>query len=240
MSAEDQTTDNLPILIGHSHVAAIAEAACSVQVSLDVISFWQEPDALRRTGSHLDFRASLFDRLAFAPYVLSAIGGGAHSVLGLVEHPEPFDFVLPTAPDLPLDTGRRLIPIDGMYAAVAEQNAEYEEILRLLVRTAKVVVAHLEPPPPLADADLIRPFVPWALFPDQPREVTPRWVRYKIWRLQCEWTAKTCGKLGVRYVPCPADGMTQDGFLHPDLTHDGIHANGGYGRLVLQQLGLVH
>src|SRR2546430_12243633 len=50
--------------------------------------------------------------------IFSCIGGNDHNVFGLVEHPQPFDFVLEERPELPLCLGRECIPTQIVSAAL--------------------------------------------------------------------------------------------------------------------------
>jgi hypothetical protein len=221
------------VCIGHSHVRALADAE---DPDLDCMNFWLtgNPWVEREDGHHL--RDDLAERLAKGRLVLSLIGGSAHSVLAAVEHPRPFDLVLPADPDLPLDTSRELVPADALRMKLEEMSTPFLNSIPLVARVATGPLVQLEPPPPLADNELIAPFVPWAFYPGQPRIVAPKWVRYKVWRLHCEVIAATCARLGVALAPSPPAARDDEGFLHPDFNEDGAHANAAYGALVLEEL----
>src|ERR1700761_5450888 len=87
------------VCIGHSHAAAVAHAAQAQGRQIDPILFWSEAGAVGADGA---LRPDLADRVRRAPKVVTAVGGSSAAVVGLVEHHRPFDFVLPSEPDLPL------------------------------------------------------------------------------------------------------------------------------------------
>jgi hypothetical protein len=222
------------VCIGHSHAAALEHSGAP---ALDVIDLWVTPDPwVRDAGAIVGFRKDLTERIQAAETVLSLIGGSAHTVLGMVEHSRPFDLVLPSDQDLPVDEMRELVPAGAVRRKLIEMNDESFQAIRAISHTARGPVVHVGPPPPLSDPARIAPRVPWDHFPGQPRVVTPKWVRYKLWRLQNEIYADVCARLGVRYASAPASATDEEGFLLPCYDQDGTHANGAYGALVVEQL----
>lgn len=208
-----------------------------VGFSLDSINFWETPEPWLRDDAGIRLRPDLAERIARGSLVLSLIGGSAHTVLGMVEHERPFDFVLPSAPDLPVDESRELTPAEAVRATLTELAMKYLETVPGVLHAATGPVIHIEPPPPLADAERIAPRVPWKLFPGRPQVVAPKWLRYKLWRMHSEVIAAACGGFGVRYMTTPDRAKDSEGFLDPVYDHDGVHANAAYGALLLDELG---
>jgi hypothetical protein len=205
---------------------------------LDAINFWGIRDPWLQSENGMQLRPDLVGRLAQGKRVMSSIGGGAHTVLGMVEQQRPFDFVLPSLPDLPIDANREIVPADAVRATLLEMTAPYLEQLAVVAgSTAGRPVTQLEPPPPLAEAERIAPHVPWSLFPGQPRLIAPKWFRYKLWRMHNEVIEKACARMGIGYVPAPNSANDAEGFLHPRYEEDGVHANAAYGALVLEEFG---
>ena len=221
------------VCIGHSHVAALEKAH---DPDLDSMNFWGTGDPWVQRDGTTWLRDDLAERIARGRLVLSSLGGSAHTVLGAVEHQRPFDFVLPSRPDLPLDETRDIVPADAVRETLAELTTPYLDGIPALVRAATAPVVHLEPPPPVADTDLVASRVPWPFYPGQPRVVAPKWLRYKVWLMHCEIIAAACAHHGVGLARAPARSMDSEGFLHPDFNEDGAHANGAYGALVLESL----
>ena len=230
-----------PLLcIGHSHIHAVKAAAEGDGLRIDSIPFWFEPGALPRDDQgRLAFRPDLLERIRVVRPVVSFVGGAAHSVVGAVEHPRPFDFILPSDPELPFDATRELIPADAVRAALVTADAEFGEIFRLLLVSAGGPVTQVEAPPPVPDSERLRAHTPWSFFPGQPQEIAPKWLRYKLWRLHSEIVAERCAALNVAYVRVPRAAMDAEGFLRAGLDADGYHGGPEYGRMVLQSLGVV-
>jgi len=222
------------VCIGHSHVGAIA--GCGAP-NLDVIDFWVAGPLWDDTDEGIRFRPDIVERVAKGSQVLSMIGGFAHYILGAAEHPRPFDFVLPSRPDLPFDDSRLLVPADAVRAKLTEMGGPQIDPLSELVRISNGPVVHIAPPPPAVDIQIVE-------YPVDPfegrRVVAPKWVRYKIWRLHCEIIEAHCNQNGIRFLPPPAAATDDDGFLLPEYRlSDFLHGNAGYGALVLEQLGRV-
>jgi len=224
------------VCIGHSHAQALALAAALNGVALDTINFWLSGEPWLRDEAETRLRPDLAQRIAQGRLVLSVLGGSAHTVLGQVEHPRPFDFVLPSEPDLPVDARRELVPAEAVRAKLTEMAMEFLQNLPVLLRYATGPVIQMEPPPPVADADRIAPHVPWGFFPGQPRVIAPKWLRYKLWRMHSEVIATVCARHGIGYSRVPAGARDAEGFLDPHYDADGSHANGSYGALVLDAL----
>ena len=223
-----------PVLIGHSHSQPIFDAAKTAGVRLEGFNFWWAPQPAvdaGRTALHPDIARALSRGTVF-----SVVGGAAHNVMGLVLHPRPYDFVLPAAPDLPLDTQVELIPARAVREALAESVQEYLDLIGLVRAAATGRMHQLQAPPPLEDGARILPDVPWAMLPHQDRAVSPAPLRYKLWRLYCEIEAEFCGRSGVEVIAPPTEAVDARGYLKPAYYADAMHANQSYGALVLQQM----
>ena len=229
------------VAIGHSHVKAVLDALPLPldPARFDVVSFWVEPGAVVREGERARYSRAVERRIAGGGRVFSCIGGSAHTVLGLAAHPRPFDFVLPSRPELPVDPLREPVPADGVRAALAAIAGEFFGLMDALARVARAPVVQLAPPPPLADAERIAPHVPWEYFPGRQQVIAPRWLRYKLWRMHCEMIEAESARLGWGFAWQPAAALDPDGFLRPELDGDGLHAGPGYGRLVLDAAGVA-
>ena len=227
------------LLIGHSHVHAPVDTIREKSLNLDAIAFWVEPGAIETTSQGLRFREDLAKRIAVNRPIYSFIGGNAHTVLGLVDYHRGFDFVLPQAPHLPLDPERELVTAESVRHALASIDQGSTPILELLVRSAPGRVVHVGPPPPVFFADATREKYPWNMTPDRPRAFAPALVRYKIWRLSVDMIASRARELGITFVPAPNACQDENGFLREEFRKDVAHANGLYGALILEKLGLL-
>ena len=236
----DRVADRLgrtPALIGHSHARAIFEAAERQGVRLRGYNFWNAPQpalSAARTAFHPDIAA----QLQRGP-VFSAVGGSVHSVMAMVQHPRPFDFVLPSRPDLPMIEGAEVLPFTAIQRAMAAAVEEYLQIMRLIRRQSTGRVFHLEPPPPLEDGEQVLADVPWMFFPGLTHEVAPASLRYKCWRLHSELVTAFCAEQDIELIPAPSEAMDARGYLKPALYLDAMHVNAVYGALVLAQMKRV-
>jgi hypothetical protein len=157
----------------------------------------------------------------------------------LLRHPRPFDFVLPTEPELPADDGE-LIPAEALQTVLQRRMFRALSILSLLKQRADGPMYHLESPPPIGDDDYIRNNIdPYY----QKRGVAElgivsRNLRYKLWRLHSQLVRQACTELQIEFIPCPAEAM-QGGFLREDLRANATHANEIYGGMLLAQIGAL-
>jgi hypothetical protein len=225
------------VCIGHSHVRCIADAAQRHRVPIVIMDFWRITPAVVREQDTLRFCEAIERHLGDGP-IFSLIGGTAHDKLGLVVHPRRFDFVLPSAPDLPFDEQAELVPFDGVRAALAVLAQPYLDLLRLLRSSHRGPLFHLQPPPVLADEARIRPTVPWMFFEGR-REVSPRHLRYKLWRAHSELLAAFCDEQDITFLNHPPRAVDDDGFLRRQHHLNAMHVNAEYGALLLEQMRAV-
>lgn len=233
----DRVADRLgrtPVLIGHSHAKAIFEAAEQEDVRLKGYNFWSAPQPAI-AADRKAFHPEIAETLAHGP-VFSAVGGAVHNVMAMVRHPRPFDFVLPSRPDLPMIAGAEVVPFAAFRRAMAASVEEYLQIMQLVVQAATGPVFHIEAPPPIEDSDRVLADVPWMFFPDLTREVAPASLRYKCWRLHSELVAGFCADRGIALIPAPLEAMDRGGYLKPEYYLDAMHVNASYGALVLAQM----
>src|SRR5688572_1719414 len=109
------SVDNLPILcIGHSHLHCVQAASAETDIAIEAINFWDDNSVVLDYPENPALTPALQQRFRdHAGTVFSFIGGSAHTVVGLLSHPRRFDFVLPEAPWLPLNSQSEVIPVDA-------------------------------------------------------------------------------------------------------------------------------
>jgi hypothetical protein len=232
----------IPMLcIGHSHVASLAAAASQQGLALTAINFWYPPGALVRENDKWKLSDETRQRIGrHAGPVFSLIGGACYAQLGMLVHPRPWDFVLPTTEELPLAPDTELIPYDAVKQVLSGLMQEYLEITLQVRDAATNALFHIEPPPPCADAKRMLPHIPWPLFPGMRREIAPALFRYKLWRLQSSILEAQCKEHGIGFVRYPDIASDEQGFLAPAYFGDGAHGNPAYGALVLEQIRWLH
>lgn len=237
------------LVIGHSHVEAVRDAALALQTAglACGFAFLQLRDAHFVSDPTQD-EAQVGDRLreAIAEHAadcdasLLMLAGNAYNGLSLFEHPEPFDFVLDEDPELPLDTGRTLLPSALLaahlqrWAPFALPNAQRRRLLPLLPRP----IGQTDAPPPIADGAVVASLLLEAQrrSPRTLRGIAPALLRHKMWRLHSRLLADECRSLGLPLLPAPAAALEAPGFLaRPAWGRDVLHPNAWYGAQVLQQ-----
>lgn len=171
--------------------------------------------------------------------VVSCFFGNEHSIFSLMEHPVPFDVFVGEA-DMRVDPEgppRQVVPLDVLrreLATRANPTVLYCEILRSVFPEADVV--HVMPPPPISDEEHIRARPELFVQLIEQYGVAPAALRRKVYELYADVLCDALTPSGVRLLPAPEDALDH-GFLRRDLWMESTHANHGYGRLVLEQLG---
>ena len=172
-----------------------------------------------------------------ADRVLLTISGSDWLNYCLSNRPEPFDFILPSRPDLPEIEGARLIPY-------AEIRRELRQMVRNIVLGVETIRAHtdlpiayIQSPPPIEDNEHMRATAMFDQEAIAARGVTPPILRLKLYLLHSEIVRDACEAAGVELVPVPAGTQTSEGFMRPECVgHDVMHANAAYGRSVVADL----
>jgi len=229
------------VCVGHSHVRCVARAAQARGVPLIAIDLWKQRDPIAGPDDRPGWLSATLARCGDGP-VFSLIGGAFHHTLGLLVHPRPFDFVLPSAPELPLDDVE-IVPVDGVDAALTALMEPYLKMMEALAQTAPGGVVHLEPPPVYADEGrlaLDSPALPiYQEYQAAHRhrvKVSSRYLRYKLWRLHSQILMEFCHRHGIEFVPHPPMTADSQGFLEEAYYLEPMHANDAYGDLVLCQM----
>jgi hypothetical protein len=232
------------IAFGHSHIVAFAKGAYEYEAS----DLPAEAPRIRSGFVYLydpaynpvvtgapdapELNPKLHEELAAAPwnFVVLVCGGNEHNVLGIVRNKRPFDFVLSSAPDLPLQRGYELVPEALMREVLKKHMAEPLQTMRAFRAATSLPVVQLEPPPPLPNHRVLaypREFVRATLFR---KNIAPEAVRHKLWRLESEIYRKFCEDIGIAYLRAPANMVDKNGMLaEAGWGADATHANPRYG-----------
>ena len=234
-----------PILaIGASHLVALQQASRQ-NGAASRIAFVQLRDpgyrgALVRTSGAAP---SLSSRLAqdvaerSRTLVVSVIGGNKHNILGLLNHPRPFDFILPDEPDLPFTPSAECVPVELVAASLAKRAANEFDLLRALRRATKVAMIQVESPPPNPSVEHIRRHP--GVFRDRidALGVAPATLRYKLWRVHSSVVRALCAEIGVEFLAAPRDAQDPQRMMVEEAwAADPTHGSAWYGSLVLKQI----
>lgn len=195
-----------------------------------------------------EFRPVIIDG-RFSPYiedslkddkvrlVVSTFGGNDHNVLGLVNHPRKFDFVLPEEPGLPLQEDAEVLPFELVRRTLRARLAPTRQLMRMLREATTAPVFHLESPPTIpSEAHILQNRFG---FPELIEEygVAPATLRYKLWRLHSSLVCETCDQLRFRFVPAPKAMQDANNMLVEEAWwYDPTHANEIYGERLYRQL----
>lgn len=168
--------------------------------------------------------------------ILLACMGNEYNTMGMLQHPEPFDFDLPGS-GIPIEEGKTVIPYAMMRAqmtALCEQNVLL--FWRFFNEAAEKPVFLTPPPPPIADKMHIMSY-PGA-FAGRAKQygVSPVGLRRKMWLLYCDILRDVTKDTGTTFVELP-DPAFVDGCLAKQFwQEDPTHGNVDYGRLMLEHV----
>jgi hypothetical protein len=250
------------IVLGHRHIGALTSAianrrfetadqtADGVHVALfEAWAFNGDPPYVTKTADGEDIFNPDIVAAAHAacagcdwPVFVTLFGGNAHSVLSLMQHQRPFDFVLPEAADLPVDLEAEILPAAYVQAVLQAQMDRYLYQLYQLRRAVSDRILALAPPPPIGDDAFIAGKLD-AFFHQNfaGRALAAPALRRKMWLLQTRLQKRLCNEIQVGLIEPPEESRTPDGFLAPACYgHDATHGGARYGELLLQQIEELH
>ncbi|MCB5944008.1 hypothetical protein [Acidocella sp. KAb 2-4] len=225
------------LCVGHSHITAL-RLAWAQQGGGDACAFLcvNEPQyqpVLREGRLHPEIQA----RLGAAALHVSLFVGNDHSIIGMLNHPRRFDFVLPEAPALFVDESAELLPAGLLRRELARRVAPHLEALAAYRAAVPGLLVHVESPPPIPSAAHIQAHP--GVFKDliAERGVSPALLRFKLWRLHSGLYREACAALGVEFLPVPPEMQDVEGMLVPQAWNpDPTHGNALYGQHVLARL----
>jgi hypothetical protein len=226
------------IFVGHSHIGAISKGAAASGKKIIAVPLREQLKKLSRNA----LLAELGDKVAkavqenAAEVVFCLIGGGMHAVLGLVQHPDRFDFVLPDRADLPFDAHSTLVPFDVMENLMARKLRKHTHLLNQLAQSIPARLVQLEAPPPIKDGTYLLEGGFGYEVAIKTYGISQPWLRYKLWVLQSRLYRRYCERLGITYLPNPREVLDDEGFLARPFWGDFVHANEQYGALLLDKL----
>ena len=172
-------------------------------------------------------------------YVVSMMSGNVHNHMGLMRAPIPFDFVLPNAPELPIEEGAQVIPYSAMSACL-EQRLRYDRrTLEALRREFSGVILHMESPPPPSDDAHVVQWLGVMRELNTSADIVSAALRYKLWCLHSTLMKRFCHELGIIFVEAPTEACDAQGLLARQAYQDATHANAWFGSRQLRQIEAV-
>lgn len=232
------------VVAGHSHVAALDQPAPEIGlVDIDEtgVSILQGPWP-RDVDYWSAFEQAARDRM---PAIVWE--GDQHNAAFLIEPTPPLDFVLSSAPDLPMDPRASYVAESQLRALFAPGIDPLGPIIRRMTQVSGGAVLIAGTPPPMGDADAIR-----ARLANDPRvaaiakergsdvaaiAITSPYTMQKLWSLIQSMLAETAMAANGVFVPVPDRVRGDDGFLLERYWSDSAtHANEDYRREMLNEL----
>jgi hypothetical protein len=245
---------------GESHLGALVRASQDQQllerlgIDLTCLSFRDYEPILDRSSGGLDinreFATALRKQVQVGithPLLFCSIGGGDHVVLGMVKQERQFDFIVP--PSAVTTSSIRISPLLSITADT--EIVPYDLIVNtmrwrvngcvLFINWARSVfdfpICFLCVPPPIKDEDFIRQHPGGLRQQIEAHGINPISLRYKLWWVQATIQREICAANNAIFIPVPPEGVDEIGCLREEFNGgDPVHANGGYGELVIKQL----
>lgn len=229
---------------GHSHIVAFAKGAYEYQAA-DLPAdrpriegrfvYLYDPSyqpVLQGPAEAPELHPRLCEHLVEFPwdFVVLVCGGNEHNVLGIVRNKRPFDFVLSSEPDLPLQPGYELVPEALIREVLKVYMADSLQTMRTFRSATELPVMQVEPPPPLPNRRVLAypsEFVRASLLR---KKIAPELIRYKLWRLESDIYTRFCDEFDIAYLRAPAGMIDKNGMLaEAGWGADATHANQRYG-----------
>jgi hypothetical protein len=235
-------------IIGHSHINAILTALNEFKFTdnYNLVKLHEHEKKMQllvnvdknKQKINQDFLDLLPHEKNHQSFYFLMIGGNAHNILGLLQHPKPFDFVLSNNPELPLLKNAEIIPYEYMKSIMRSKVLRNLQLLSAFKYCLKSNIYQIESPPPIGDDEHIKKYIE-PFFRDKytNHSISPRFLRYKLWVLHSNIVREACDANKINYLSAPSSTMDGDGFLNAKFFPDNTtHANSLYGKEILQQI----
>lgn len=218
------------LVIGNSHTTAIAAAlARSPDSRFQVVNIASYFDPVNRRNKFVPADiTSLFQ----PQRIFCTFGGSEHSVMGLLEAPDRFDFRLPS--DDSVEPGRVLIPHGLVRSTLTQAMQTGLKNLREIRRLYACPITHLCTPPPFR-AIGERQLLPRVFQENLRLGLSPASIRRKLYVLHSDITLEVCASERVGFMKVPAQCRDTEGYLLERYwSKDPTHGNAEYGALMVQ------
>lgn len=238
------------ILTGHSHATALGVFVDSPDFTHQLLPIRNmDPRFVGFTGAWPREAAYWADLAAVAAGRNIAIlwDGNQYNAMFLFRREPQFDIYLSEYPDIGIDPDCVIVP----QSAVKEKNEfslnGLRETIKLLRSAGPARILVVGTPPPKGDDNALlavlgnEPYykrvaeeigVDWNSI-----QLTPRLIRWKLWKLIQTWYREISEDEGVAFLPVPDTVLTDDGFLRPEFwADDATHANAAYGYIMLERI----
>lgn len=163
------------------------------------------------------------------------MGGNAHNLLGLFEHPQPFAVGDHSKVANAIE-GRMFIPHAVIYETLAHiLKSATDEMEAVFNRYPTAGRYCLNAPPPVGDQTHILEYP--GIFRDKIElGIGPRWLRKALYNVQTDVFQAASSSCGAAFITAPEEVLDDEGFLKREYcSKDPTHGNSLYGQAVLSK-----
>lgn len=220
------------LVIGNSHTTAISAAlARTPDHRFEVVNLARHFDPVNRRNKFVPPNiTSLFQ----PQNIFCTFGGSEHSVMGLLEAPDRFDFRMPA--DDKVEAGRAPIPYGLVRSTLTQAMQTGLNNLREIRRLYDCPITHLCTPPPFR-AIGEQQVLPRVFQENLHLGVSPASIRRKLHMLHSDIAREACAVEGIRFMEVAPECRDADGYLLEQYwSKDPTHGNADYGDLIIRQM----
>ena len=156
----------------------------------------------------------------------------------MLKHPVPFDFLANKMNGVIQDEKTTFIPYQQMYDIMCHRLSFLFKVFDLVKTNVHLPIYHVDSPPPFGDNGYILKHLDTYFNRIQGcKEIAPRSLRKKIWRLHSRVYEDYCKVNGVGFIPVPPSTLDEEGFLKIEgYSGNATHGNVWYGEQVLNDV----
>lgn len=233
------------LLIGDSHIHAIQAALeqrnlVPPELEFEALRLGSRKNSKMTADVSLDGAVEKVKSLSADDVFVALLRGNEFNSVGLIQHPQPFDVMMPEETAEHMLPGAEIIPVQALRAFFTESLVTgYGKILLQLKYGCSARMICLTSPAPKEDAEHIKRGAE-THFRDlgiSQIGVTSAQVRLKLWTLQQQALQGFCRNNDIDFLDNPPDARDAAGFLKRRYyAGDSSHGNTKYGSQVLWQI----
>lgn len=220
------------VFLGDSHAHAVIRASRVLRQDSGVVAVDVRlvADPTVKSKEILPDLASRYK----ADAVFCCVGGMEYNLLGLVESPEPFDFLYGS--ESWILPGRKLVPQGLIRAALIARMRSAKGRTEKIRSQFDCPFIWVAPPPPFGDLEGTQKW-PTAFVSIVEQGIAPKEIRQKWYSAQIDLLQEDCRQAGIGFMPAPAQALDEQGFLRREFwDRDPTHGNAEYGAAVIDQM----
>jgi hypothetical protein len=164
------------------------------------------------------------------------MNGEEHIRMMRRQHAVPYDFFMPSRPDLPALPGRQILPLEVIVHQVAQQTADAVASLstiRMVHPALRIVNVLCPPPVPDNKLDILDAR-------SQGNTWTDDTFRLKYYLLYAEYLTRMAAQRGIVTLHPAPETIGPDGLLLPEFVEDAVHGNAAYGERMIRLMEQIH